>query len=177
MSLATFVRPAVEPQCPQIFLTAGEFHFGAAPLQLATLLGSCVTVTLWHPHRLIGGMCHFLVPRRERTRGTMHHSKLDGHFAEEAFLLFDQALSRTHSRPEEFQAKLFGGGDMFPDMSMSIDIGALNIDAARRLLRQRSIPLLAEHAGGAGHRRLVFDLATGEVQLRFAEKLKEMQHG
>jgi chemotaxis protein CheD len=173
MSLATPVRSAVKPQCPQIFLTAGEFHFGAAPLQLATLLGSCVTVTLWHPHRLIGGMCHFLVPRRERTRGMA----LDGHFAEEAFVLFDQALSRTHSRPEEFQAKLFGGGDMFPGMSMSIDIGALNIDAARRLLRQRGIALLAEHAGGAGHRRLVFDLATGEVQLRFADKLKEMRHG
>ncbi|MBI5921249.1 MAG: chemotaxis protein CheD [Betaproteobacteria bacterium] len=173
MNLDAPVRPVAVPQTAQVFLTAGEFHFGAAPLQLATLLGSCVTVTLWHPRRLIGGMCHFLVPRRERNSDMA----LDGHFADEAFALFDQALLRSNSHPAEFQAKLFGGGDMFPDLRMSIDVGTLNIDAARRLLKQRGIPLLAEHAGGAGHRRLIFDLATGEVQLRFANKRKENTNG
>ncbi|MFA7279650.1 MAG: chemotaxis protein CheD [Sterolibacterium sp.] len=165
--------PATNPPQFRVFLNAGEFHFGEAPLQLATLLGSCVTVTLWHPRRQIGGMCHFLVPSRSKKSGMA----LDGHFAEEAFALFDLALQQRSSRPEEFQAKLFGGGNMFPEMNMSIDVGERNITAARRLLKERGIPLLAEHAGGAGHRKLVFDLATGEVQIRFADKTKEKQHG
>lgn len=173
--LQTAPPPAVEPPAP-IFLSAGDFHFAAAPLKLATLLGSCVTVTFWQPRRRIGGMCHFLVPRRPggaKRPGTA----LDGQYAEEAFLLFDQAVADNGCRPEQFQAKLFGGGDMFPDAAARSDVGAQNIAAARLLLKRRGIPLLAEHAGGAGHRKLIFDLATGEVQMHFVDMTKERDHG
>lgn len=171
-----FSPPLIEaaPDAP-IFLQAGDFHFGAAPQQFATLLGSCVTVTLWQPRRRIGGMCHFLVPRRPggvRPPGLA----LDGHYADEAFALFDRAILKHDCRPEQFQAKLFGGGDMFPESNTRVDVGGQNIAAARAQLRQRNIPLLAEHAGGAGHRKLIFDLATGEVQMRFVDK-RELSHG
>ena len=158
-----------------IFLQAGDFHFGAAPQQIATLLGSCVTVTLWQPRRRIGGMCHFLVPARpggQRPQG----AALDGHFAEDAFALFDRAILKSDCQPEQFQAKLFGGGDMFPGSNTRVDVGGQNIAAARALLKQRGIALLAEHVGGAGHRKLVFDLATGEVQLRFVDKVSGDRH-
>jgi len=148
-----------------IFLNPGDFHFGAAPLQLATLLGSCVTVTLWHPRRHIGGMCHFLVPRRK----TRQEHDPSGYSAVEAFDLFDQAMLRAGSRSHEYQAKLFGGGNMFPDTAGRLNVGLRNIEMARRLLNERGIPLLAEHAGGAGHRKLVFDVASGEVRLVFAD--------
>lgn len=153
------------PPPPRIILNPGDFHFGAAPLQLATLLGSCVTVTLWHPRRHLGGMCHILLPGRTPERGR----PLDGRYADEAFALFDRAIARHASQPREYQAKLFGGGDMFPDAKTRLALGEQNIAAARALLRQRGIPLLAEHAGGAGHRKLEFDLDTGEVKLYFAD--------
>ncbi|MDD5176221.1 MAG: chemotaxis protein CheD [Sterolibacterium sp.] len=165
--------PNRPPPPPRIFLNAGDFHFGEAPLQLETLLGSCVTVTLWQPRRQIGGMCHFLVPSRAKTKEEV----LDGHFADEAFALFDQAILKSGCRPEQFQAKLFGGGDMFPQARSSLNVGENNIAVARQFLKQRGIPLLAEHAGGAGHRKLIFDLANGEVQIRFADKLKAQTHG
>jgi len=149
----------------RIFLNPGDFHFGAAPLQLATLLGSCVTVTLWHPGRHIGGMCHFLVPSR-RT-GQDHDPS--GYSAVEAFDMFDQAMLRAGSRSHEYHAKLFGGGNMFPNSAGRLNVGLRNIEMARHLLNERGIPLLAEHAGGAGHRKLVFDIASGEVRLVFAD--------
>lgn len=173
MTLQPSTHPVAPENPPRIFLNAGDFHFGAAPLQLETLLGSCVTVTLWQPRRRIGGMCHFLVPSRPRSRA----DKLDGHFADEAFALFDAAIRKSGSKPEAFQAKLFGGGNMFPNARNSLNVGENNIVVARQLLKQRGIPLLAEHAGGAGHRKLIFDLNTGEVQMRFADKQKEAAHG
>lgn len=151
---------------PRIILNPGDFHFGAAPLQLATLLGSCVTVTLWHPRRHIGGMCHFLLPSRQAKPG----AKLDGHYAAEAFALFDQAIAKHASQPHEYQAKLFGGGDMFSGSNVSLNLGERNIAMARELLGQRGIPLLAEHAGGAEHRKLILDLGNGEVLLVFADQ-------
>ena len=154
------------PALPRIVLNPGDFHFGAAPLQIATLLGSCVTVTLWHPRRRLGGMCHILLPNRARRPPG---AALDGHYADEAFALFDRAIAHHDSRPHEYQAKLFGGGDMFPTAAARVHLGEQNVAMARSLLVQRGIPLLAEHAGGAGHRKLVFDLDTGEVRLCFAD--------
>jgi chemotaxis protein CheD len=31
---------------------------------IRTVLGSCVSITLWHPVKRVGGMCHFLLPTR-----------------------------------------------------------------------------------------------------------------
>ena len=42
----------------EIFLQPGELWFGDEQTRIRTILGSCVAVTLWHPGRRIGGMCH-----------------------------------------------------------------------------------------------------------------------
>ena len=151
---------------PQIYLEPGDFHFGAAPLRLTTLLGSCVTVTLWHPRRHIGGMCHIQLPGRSAHRGD---DALDGRYAEDAFTLFDLAMARHGSHASEYVAKLFGGGNMFPGSSAgSIEVGNKNLLAARRLLAERKLQPATEHVGGAGHRKLIFDLANGDVWLAFS---------
>ncbi|OHC63278.1 MAG: hypothetical protein A2045_11070 [Rhodocyclales bacterium GWA2_65_20] len=159
----------------QLHLAPGGFHFGAAPLHLSTLLGSCVTVTLWHPRRHIGGMCHIQFPRR-----TTHAAALDGRYAEDAFALFDQALERHGTCAHEYITKLFGGGNMFPGTGAStIDVGNKNLAAARRQLAARHLKPAVEHVGGAGHRKLIFDLASGDVWLAFSnlEPLKETASG
>ena len=52
------------PHVIEIFLQPGDFYFGDKDTRIRTILGSCVSITLWHPTRLIGGMCHFLLPFR-----------------------------------------------------------------------------------------------------------------
>ena len=157
----------------QVYLEPGNFRFGAAPLRLSTLLGSCVTVTLWHPRRHIGGMCHIQMP------GASHHTtsaELDGHYAADAFALFDLALAHVGTAAREYVVKLFGGGNMFPGTgAAAIEIGSKNLAAARKELAARGLKPSAEHVGGAGHRKLVFDLASGDVWLSFSnlEAVKE----
>ena len=41
----------------EIFLQPGDFYFGDENTRLRSLLGSCVSITMWHPTKLIGGMC------------------------------------------------------------------------------------------------------------------------
>lgn len=150
---------------PDFYLQPGDFEFGEAPGVMRTLLGSCVTVTLWHPVRHIGGMCHFMLPNRKREP----KAPLDGRYADEAFALFDRAIARTGTRPGEYIAKLFGGGNMFTGKLASGDLGNQNIAAARSLMKERGIAVAAEHVGGSGHRKLIFDLSSGEVRLSHQE--------
>ena len=148
------------------YLEPGDFHFGAAPLRLKTLLGSCVTVTYWHPRLHLGGMCHIQLPRR-RLRPA--DGELDGHYADDAFLMFDQALARHGTHAHDYVVKLFGGGNMFSSgPARALDVGGKNLAAVRVELARRSLEPVTEHVGGSGHRKLVFDLASGHVWLAFS---------
>ncbi|GGM30856.1 chemotaxis protein CheD [Dactylosporangium sucinum] len=144
-----------------VFLYPGGFHFAGAGTRIATLLGSCVAVTLWHPGRRVGGMCHYMLPGRG--------GGFDGRYAGDAFALFMGELARTGTEPAQYHAKLFGGGaQLFTDRAAAV--GPANVEAGLRLLDGHGFAVVARHLGGTGVRRLRFDLATGDVWLQHTER-------
>ena len=48
----------------EVFLQPGEHFVGDEYYRLRTILGSCVSITLWNRARRIGAMCHFLLSQR-----------------------------------------------------------------------------------------------------------------
>ena len=149
-----------------VLLKAGDFHFGGGGTRISTLLGSCVSITLWHPRKRIGGMCHYMMTERPREPDM----PLDGRYAAEAFELFLQHVDAAGTRPSEYQAKLFGGANMFAGSDAGrMNIGARNIEYGHRLLASQHIALIAEHVAGSGRRKLHFDLWNGDVWLAFPE--------
>lgn len=145
----------------EVFLQPGEFYFGGPSTRIRTLLGSCVAITMWHPVHMIGGMCHYMLPNRQKP-GT----PLDGKYADEAMALFLLEAALHHTQLEEYQVKLFGGGTMFPGYSEKINIAHSNINAARMLITQHHLRLSAEDLGRNGHRYVIFDISNGHVWVR-----------
>jgi len=151
-------------EATEIQLMPGDLFFGAAPTRISTLLGSCVSVVLWHPTRRIGGMCHYLLPSgRPRPGGK------PGAYADAAMAKLFEAVTRAGSRPSEYRATLVGGGHMFPLIQRPAvpEVGERNVAAGKVLLARYGFLSHAEDTGGAGHRRVDLDLATGEVHIRF----------
>jgi chemotaxis protein CheD len=148
----------------EIFLHPGEHFVGDANYRVRTLLGSCVSITLWHPGKCIGAMSHFLLP----SRGARRIDNFDGHFGDEAMWLMLRELARAGVAPPECEAKIFGGGDMFPlnHGAGCLNVGKANGEAAQRLLRGYAIPVISECLYGEGHRQVIFDIATGHVWSR-----------
>jgi chemotaxis protein CheD len=60
---------------------------------------------------------------------------------------------------------VFGGGDMFPNrlVKSPLHVGRRNGEAARRLLQAAGIAVKSESLFGEGHRKIAFDIATGDV--------------
>lgn len=149
-----------------IFLQPGEFYFGDAGTRVRTLLGSCVSIVMWHPRRKLGGMCHYLLPASV----PQHREEAPGRYAAGAVALFTKEIRRTRTQPGEYTVKLFGGGRMFhrprKQSSDLLDIGERNVAAGRQLLTEAGFRVHAEHVAGRGHRSLMFDIGTGEVWLR-----------
>jgi chemotaxis protein CheD len=147
-----------------VFLQPGEYFVGGADCRIRTLLGSCVSITLWHPASRIGGMSHFLLA----TRGNRGGAELDGRYGDEALRLMLRDLERAGVDSAQCEAKIFGGGNMFPGISRAaaIGVGQYNGEAAREMLQVRGIPIISHCLYGVGHRQVIFDISTGDVWSR-----------
>ncbi len=148
-----------------LFLRSGQYWFGGRAdgvARVATVLGSCVAVTLWHAHLRCGGMCHFVLPRREPAGGG-----LDARYGDEAFELLARAAARHGTHLGEYEVGLFGGAHMFPqEPNATIDIGAHNTAEARGLLARHRIVAQHEALLGYQSRHLSLDLTGGRITLR-----------
>ena len=155
--------------CIDIFLNPGEFYFGDKDTRIRTILGSCVAITLWHSYLKIGGMCHYMLPVRDSRNG---NTELDGRYADDAMTLFMRELNKTASQPINYEVKMFGGGDQFPEFANGelINLPAINIQIGRNLLKQHGFSIKAEHIGGTGHRNVIFDFWSGEVWIQHVAK-------
>ncbi|WP_339532608.1 chemoreceptor glutamine deamidase CheD [Pseudomonas mucidolens] len=148
----------------EVLLAPGQVSFATRPTRLRTLLGSCVAITFWHPQRRIGGMCHFMLPARSRK-----DQPLDGKYADEALELLLRHAHAHGTRAQEYQVKLFGGGQMFPEQQHHVpaqDVASLNIRAALALAEQHQLHLTAQDMGSTGYRSIMFDLWNGNVWVR-----------
>jgi chemotaxis protein CheD len=152
-----------------IFLHPGDYFFGDGDSRIHTVLGSCVSITAWHPARHIGGMCHYMLPARHvRAEGAHLPEAPDARYADGALALFLRDMRRAGTTPQEYEVKMFGGSEQFPHLNRSaaLDVAGRNIDSGRRLLEQHGFILSSRNLGGTGPRRLIFDIGTGTVWVR-----------
>jgi chemotaxis protein CheD len=147
-----------------VFLQPGEHFVGDSGCRIRTLLGSCVSITLWHPHLHVGGMSHYLLA----TRGSRRGDEFDGRYGDEALHLLLRDLQRAGVDGEQCQAKVFGGGNMFPSISKPVAarVGKVNGEAAHQMLAACGIPVVSQCLYGVGHRQVIFDVGTGHVWSR-----------
>ncbi|MFP5393529.1 MAG: chemotaxis protein CheD, partial [Gammaproteobacteria bacterium] len=122
-----------------IFLQPGEYFAGDRGFRVRTLLGSCVSITLWHPRLRVGAMSHFLLPARPGG------ARPDGRYGDDALLLMLNELRAHGVAARDCEAKVFGGGDMFPArLREGPSIGQRNGAAARALLAASGIAVVSD---------------------------------
>lgn len=144
----------------EVLLQPGDLYFGDRRTRIRTLLGSCVSLVLWHRGERIGGMCHYMLPSRRHPG-----SRLDGRYADEALHLLLERIRASGSQPQDYRISLFGGGNMFGELCQR-NIGQSNVRAGLELLAAHGLKCHERHAGGDGYRNLIFDVCSGHIALR-----------
>lgn len=146
-----------------LLLMPGQMHIGPHAGSLRTLLGSCVAITLWHPVRRIGGMCHYLLPQRTRRAG----EPLDGRYGDEAVQAMVQTLQSLRADPRDCIAHLYGGADTLSGQGAgSFNIGERNIEQGWSLIDRYGFTLDGVDVGEDVPRTVILTLASGEVGMR-----------
>lgn len=82
--------------------------------------------------------------------------------------MFDQAIKLHQTDYRQYTAKIFGGANMFGKQARSKEdlIGERNAAKAMQLLMDRKMEISVVHVGEEGHRRIVLDIATGNVWVK-----------
>jgi chemotaxis protein CheD len=154
-------------QMKKLFLYPAALYADKEPTEVVTILGSCVSVCLWDPVKMIGGINHFMLPLWS---GQGLASPRYGDIAIEKLIAH---LSDLGSLKRNLKAKVFGGGEVLDFKNASFNIGARNIEIALATLNEQSIPIVAKSVGGKFGRKILFFSETGEVRMKFVGKDKE----
>lgn len=122
------------------------------------LLGSCVSVSIWHRETKIGAISHSI----RDTRNKIGVFDLDSKYCDEAIILMLQELKFKGIHIKECEAKIFGGASLIPCMNM-IKIGEKNYQKALSIVNGYDIPIVSSDVLGKLHRKILFDINTGYV--------------
>lgn len=144
-----------------------RIEISSNPAVLRTILGSCVGVCVYDRMKKIGGLAHILLPNWVK-------DGVKEKYADTAIpLLVSQLLKMGCSR-EFMSAKIAGGASMFrfqANLSLG-QIGERNVDAVRKALAERNIPIVVEDVGGNAGRVLDFFLEDGRMKIKAAGQEK-----
>jgi chemotaxis protein CheD len=153
---------------PHVHLAPGRLLVTREEQVVATVLGSCVAVTMFHEPTGLAAICHAMLaaPRAGEAVSTGDRNRF--RYMSHALPEMIGSFHRAGVRPQTVEVKLFGGANVIGNMHQAhpLCIGGSNVAAARRLLERASFEIAAENTGGDHGRKILFNTATGEVLLK-----------
>ena len=146
-----------------------DLNICKSPDVITTLgLGSCIGLTLYDPVTKIGGMVHYMLPDSTQVRNNENIAKFADTGIDE---LLKKVVAAGASR-QRLVAKIAGGAKMFETTGVSAigHIGARNAEAAKQILKQKGIRLIAEDTGLNYGRTVELHCETGEFYIKAVGK-------
>lgn len=142
-----------------------DLNICKSPDVITTLgLGSCIGLTLYDPVTKIGGMVHYMLPDSTQVRNNENIAKFADTGIDE---LLKKVIAAGASR-QRLVAKIAGGAKMFETTGVSAigNIGARNAEAAKQILKQKGIRLIAEDTGLNYGRTVELHCETGDFYIK-----------
>jgi len=152
-----------------VHLKPGEAHITDRAELVVTVLGSCISVTMFS-HRLgVAAICHSLLP--DCGKGGTCGGECGEGFKYVACSIRQMAgVFDGHGIPrKEIEVKCFGGADMFARKTVQpevLSVGRQNILTAEKIIAGSGLALRAMDVGGLRGRKVLFYTDTGEVLLK-----------
>ena len=160
---------------PVVYLRPGEMYISKKPVVVSTVLGSCVSITMFHKTLRIGAICHGLMPVCNHTRGDNCRKTCPEpyKFIDCAFMYMKEKFQSLSMNQDEIEIKLFGGAEILVHNNHNpgqLSIGEKNIRTAMKLINQEGYTITASDTGGPVGRKLFFLAHEGDVFLKLLKK-------
>jgi chemotaxis protein CheD len=164
---------AFKRELPALYLKPGEMHYTEHPTMITTVLGSCLSVTMFNRRRSLAAICHGLLPACNGKKKCTGDCRDGLKYVECSIRRMARLFEQFGVTRKEIEVKFFGGADMFTsDIKKPglISVGRQNVIAAKQTLASEGLILLTSDVGGPLGRKIVFYTDTGDV---FLKRLKQ----
>jgi chemotaxis protein CheD len=152
-----------------IFLGPGGLYISEKPAVVSTILGSCISVTIYNKRLKIGGICHALLPKNKTPSGGETFRYVDS-----AISYMLQKFETMGIKKDEMEVKLLGGADVFDHMDgHTKSVGQQNRETALEILKNERLTLSVSDVGGNLGRKIHFYTHTGRVLLKRIKRISE----
>jgi chemotaxis protein CheD len=155
------MKTSLSPHIRRIFLKPGELCVASEPTLISTVLGSCISVTMFSRRFKTGAMCHALLPKKSDPSGPDAFR-----FVDHAILHMIREFRRIGVRQGDIEVKLFGGSDVLPSDKRKATVGDQNVQRAFEIIEREGLTLIAEDVRGERGRKIFFNTSTGEILLK-----------
>jgi chemotaxis protein methyltransferase CheR len=142
-------------------INVGETHVSREPVEIKTLLGSCVAACLYDPVAKVGGMNHFLLPHTDST-----HEIDRQRFGTHAMETLINGLMAKGADRRRLQGKLFGAGNVLGMVTRRPSVGEQNAAFATAFFKAEGIELVASRLGGTSGMEVRFHPHSGRAFVR-----------
>lgn len=164
---------------PVVYLKPGELYISDKPVTVSTVLGSCISITMFNRKLNLGAICHGLLPKcKHKKKRECHKTCKDlDKYVDCAFIHMKQQLLSYSMNKDEIEIKLFGGAEILlpHDHSKGImSVGEKNIYAATQLIKAMGFKIITSDTGGTVGRKLFFLPHTGDVYIKHLRNAEVM---
>jgi chemotaxis receptor (MCP) glutamine deamidase CheD len=161
ISRTSVVRPTANgPTVPRIHVTIGGVRASAEPIQLRTVLGSCVCACLYDPAARLGGINHFMLP------DGLDDGDLPTRYGVNAMEMLINEIAKLGGDRRRLQAKAFGAAHVLVKAGLSPEVPRKNARFIKEFLEAEGIPLVSQRLGGSAPVEVLFHTADGRALVR-----------
>lgn len=154
---------------PTVYLKAGEMHYSRRPSLVITVLGSCLSVTMYDRRTGAGGICHGLLPECADKKRCASECPEEFRYVDCSVRRMIRLFDKAGASRSDVEVKCFGGADMFSrkiEKPGLVSVGRQNIMTAEVILKNEGFTIAKQDVGGLRGRKLLFYTHTGDVLLK-----------
>jgi chemotaxis protein CheD len=155
-------------EIPVVFVHPGEVCFTRKPIIISTILGSCISVIMYHRKTKYSGFSHCQLPNSNNDciKGKCFTDQYK--YVDSTIIKMLEKFESMKINRDEIEVKIFGGADVlefYSDKNRNT-IGKQNILSVSELIKANGISITSADIGGNQGRKIFFKTSNGEVYLK-----------
>jgi chemotaxis protein CheD len=150
-----------------IYLHPGEVFYSNKPFIVSTILGSCLSITMFSERIPLAGITHCQLPKCTGLNDNCENCLEPYKYVDCSIKKMLEKFNEHKIKPFEIDIKLFGGADVLSNFSdvENNSVGKQNIAVAKRIINKNNLNLVASDVGGKQGRKIYFNSKTGGILL------------
>lgn len=156
--MMTFIRQQTVHLAPGAFVSGVQHD-----KQVITVLGSCISLVLWHQPSQFYAMCHYVCVSKNQPSGRIQTP--DGRYGDQILPHMLRLLEKRQLEPSQVGASLYGGAvsQRAERLVPSFQVGLQNSEFALQFCQQQQIRLQRQMVATEFGLKLKFQTADGTM--------------